>query len=282
MRPETPVSIAQALTWAKSQFAASESPALDAKVLLAHCLEKPAIYLHTWPERALSEAQWQQFQSMVVKREAGHPIAHLIGYRDFWSLRLNVSPHTLIPRPETELLVETALSLCEQRAANVLDLGTGTGAIALALASERPDWQVLGVDIKAEAVALANDNARINQVTNARFLQSDWFDAIEAQRFDLILSNPPYVDPASPYLAQGDVRFEPLSALIADNAGMADLLKIIQLSVQYLVDSGLLLLEHGYDQGENVRDLLNAHGFTDVRTVQDLAGLDRVTLGRLG
>lgn len=280
MKADHAPTIAQALAWAKSQLGESESPDLDARLLLAHCLEKPRVYLHTWPERILSDAQWRQFQALLGARVAGHPIAHLLGYRDFWSLRLSVNAHTLIPRPETELLVETALELCAKAQARVLDLGTGTGAIALALATERPTWQIVGVDVKAEAVALASENARRHQLDNVRFCQSHWFDAIDQTGFDLIVSNPPYVDPASPFLTQGDVRFEPKSALVADDAGMADLLHIIAHAPRYLADDAHLLLEHGYDQGDKVRAILQQHGYSPVCTMQDLAGHERVSYGQ--
>lgn len=279
MKPDTPT-IEDALKWAKPRLAGSDSANLDARVLLCHCLQVPAVYLHTWPEKPLNADIWLQYQQLILQREEGVPVAHLTGTRDFWTLNLAVNAHTLIPRPETELLVETALSLFDDSPIAALDLGTGTGAIALALASERSHWSVSGVDRIEQSVELAIHNARQNQLEQVRFFTSNWFAAVGQQRFSLIISNPPYVEPHSPYLQQGDVRFEPLSALTAEDDGLADLQKIISQASQYLVDSGWLLLEHGHAQGQAVRDLMHQAGFSSVDTIKDLAGLDRVTLGQ--
>ena len=279
MRLDSPT-IQDALQWARSELTCSDSASLDARVLLCHCLQVSAVYLHTWPEKLLDENTWQQFQDLIRKRVQGLPIAHLTGTRDFWTLSLTVNEHTLIPRPETELLVETALSLFDDTPIDALDLGTGTGAIALALASERQSWTVTGVDRIDQSVELARLNARQNNLEQVRFFASNWFDAIDQHRYSLIISNPPYVEPHSPYLTQGDVRFEPLSALTAEDQGLADLRKIISQASQYLVDSGWLLLEHGHAQGQAVRDLMQQVGFMGINTLKDLAGLDRVTLGQ--
>ncbi|MBT1065339.1 peptide chain release factor N(5)-glutamine methyltransferase [Bowmanella sp. Y26] len=279
MRLDSPT-IQDALQWARSELTCSDSASLDARVLLCHCLQVSAVYLHTWPEKLLDENTWQQFQDLIRKRVQGLPVAHLTGTRDFWTLSLTVNEHTLIPRPETELLVETALSLFDDTPIDALDLGTGTGAIALALASERQSWTVTGVDRIEQSVELARLNARQNNLEQVRFFASNWFDAIDQHRYSLIISNPPYVEPHSPYLTQGDVRFEPLSALTAEDLGLADLRKIISQASQYLVDSGWLLLEHGHAQGQAVRDLMQQAGFMGINTLKDLAGLDRVTLGQ--
>lgn len=279
MRLDSPT-IQDALQWARSELTCSDSASLDARVLLCHCLQVSAVYLHTWPEKLLDENTWQQFQDLIRKRVQGLPVAHLTGTRDFWTLSLTVNEHTLIPRPETELLVETALSLFDDTPIDALDLGTGTGAIALALASERQSWTVTGVDRIDQSVELARLNARQNSLEQVRFFASNWFDAIDQHRYSLIISNPPYVEPHSPYLTQGDVRFEPLSALTAEDQGLADLRKIISQASQYLVDSGWLLLEHGHAQGQAVRDLMQQAGFMGINTLKDLAGLDRVTLGQ--
>ncbi|MBN7822015.1 peptide chain release factor N(5)-glutamine methyltransferase [Bowmanella yangjiangensis] len=279
MRLDSPT-IQDALQWARSELTCSDSASLDARVLLCHCLQVSAVYLHTWPEKLLDENTWQQFQDLIRKRVQGLPVAHLTGTRDFWTLSLTVNEHTLIPRPETELLVETALSLFDDTPIDALDLGTGTGAIALALASERQSWTVTGVDRIDQSVELARLNARQNNLEQVRFFASNWFDAIDQHRYSLIISNPPYVEPHSPYLTQGDVRFEPLSALTAEDQGLADLRKIISQASQYLVDSGWLLLEHGHAQGQAVRDLMQQAGFMGSNTLKDLAGLDRVTLGQ--
>lgn len=279
MRLDSPT-IQDALQWARSELTCSDSASLDARVLLCHCLQVSAVYLHTWPEKLLDENTWQQYQDLILKRVQGLPVAYLTGTRDFWTLSLAVSEHTLIPRPETELLVETALSLFDDTPIDALDLGTGTGAIALALASERQSWTVTGVDRIEQSVELARLNARQNNLEHVCFFASNWFDAIDQHRYSLIISNPPYVEPHSPYLTQGDVRFEPLSALTAEDQGLADLRKIISQASQYLVDSGWLLLEHGHAQGQVVRDLMQQAGFMGINTLKDLAGLDRVTLGQ--
>ncbi|MGL6176913.1 MAG: peptide chain release factor N(5)-glutamine methyltransferase [Vibrionaceae bacterium] len=257
----------------------SQTAHLDARLLLSHLLKKPDSFLYTWPETLLDDAQVAQFEALLARREQGEPVAYLLGYRDFWTLQLHVAPCTLIPRPETELLVELALELLPHTACRALDLGTGTGAIALALASERADVDVLGVDFAPDAVALAKKNQEKHAITNARFLQSDWFSNIGDARFALIVSNPPYIDGHDPHLGQGDVRFEPRSALVADDHGLADLRKIAQESVKYLEILGWLLVEHGCSQGAAVRDIFAAAGFEKIATKLDLSGLERVTLG---
>jgi release factor glutamine methyltransferase len=264
------------------QSSGSESPSLDAAVLLCHVLDKPRSYLLTWPDRLLTAEQYQAFQAVLARRTAGEPVAYITGEREFWSLPLKVSPSTLIPRPDTERLVELALDKAPSVPASILDLGTGTGAIALALASELPDCQVVGVDIRAEARQLATENAQNLHLTNTRFLNGSWFDPIEGgTKFALIVSNPPYIDKHDPHLSQGDVRFEPVSALVAEEKGLADIRHIATLARAYLQHSGWLLFEHGYEQGEAVRELMKELGYQHVTTEQDYAGNDRVTLGQL-
>lgn len=259
----------------------SPTPRLDAELLLADALGKPRSYLRTWPERELDGEQLALFQSNLQRRRQGEPVAYILGHQGFWSLDLEVAPHTLIPRPDTELLVETALELLPAMPLSVLDLGTGTGAIALALASERPAWQVTGVDRVADAVALAERNRLRLQLDNASFLHSHWFSALAGQRFALILSNPPYIRADDQHLAQGDVRFEPSSALVAGCDGLDDIRAIIQAAPAHLLPGGWLLLEHGFDQAEAVRALLAAGGFAEVHSRRDLAGHERISLGRL-
>jgi release factor glutamine methyltransferase len=209
-------------------------------------------------------------------------VAYILGQQGFWKLDLEVAPHTLIPRPETEMLVEAALELVPAFApSKVLDLGTGTGAIALALANERPAWQVTAVDRVIEAVALAERNRQRLQLDNAKVLNSHWFGALEGQRFDLIISNPPYIASADPHLASGDVRFEPSSALVAGADGLDDLRLIVEQAPGHLNADGWLLLEHGYDQGAAVRDLLSSHGFEKIQTRRDLGEQERITFGRM-
>ena len=257
----------------------SDSARLDVEVLLCHTLGKDRAFLYTWPEHPLSEAQFADFHAAFERRKNGEPVAYITGEREFWSLPLEVEPSTLIPRPETELLVETALNLPLPDSAQVLDLGTGTGAIALALASENPSWAIHAIDQSPQAVALARRNCEKLQLANAKVWQSSWYQNV-TERYQLIVSNPPYINPQDPHLQQGDVRFEPHSALVAQRAGLADIEAIVAGAAEYLEPGGWLLLEHGYDQGEPVRQILRDARMVDVETRQDLAGHDRVTLGQ--
>lgn len=258
----------------------SPSARLDAELLLAHVLGKPRSYLRTWPERAVDAAQCAAFAALLARRRSGEPVAYLLGRQGFWSLELEVAPHTLIPRPDTELLVESALALGPSGPARVLDLGTGSGAITLALACERPAWQLLGVDRVPEAVTLAERNRARLGLDNARFAESVWFSALAGEKFQLIVGNPPYIADDDPHLAQGDVRFEPASALVAGRDGLDDIREIVAQAPDHLDPGGWLLLEHGFDQAEAVRALFAARGFTAVDSRRDLGGHDRITLGR--
>lgn len=258
----------------------SPTARLDAELLLAAALGKPRSYLRTWPEREPGAEQLATFSAMLERRRAGEPVAYILGNQGFWSLELEVAPHTLIPRPDTELLVETALQLAPATLLRVLDLGTGTGAIALALASERGGWRVIGVDRIAEAVALAERNRQRLKLDNAEFRQSSWFGALAGERFGLIVSNPPYIAAEDQHLGEGDVRFEPTSALVAGADGLDDIRQIIGEAPQHLEAGGWLLLEHGYDQAEAVRTLLNAAGFAAVESRRDLGGHERISLGQ--
>ncbi len=258
----------------------SPTPRLDAELLLAHILGKPRSYLRTWPERELDATQLERYQTALVRRQAGEPVAYILGQQGFWSLDLEVASHTLIPRPDTELLVETVLALLPAAPAQVLDLGTGTGAIALALASERPAWQLTGVDRVPEAVALATRNRARLKLNNANFVASHWFSGLAGQRYQLIVSNPPYIAADDRHLAEGDVRFEPSSALVAGADGLDDIRLIIQQAPDYLEAGGWLLLEHGFDQATAVCELLGARGFSAVESRRDLGGHERISLGR--
>ncbi|WP_455427891.1 peptide chain release factor N(5)-glutamine methyltransferase [Dryocola sp. LX212] len=268
------------LNQAIAQLTESESPRRDAEILLGFITGKARTFILAFGETVLTTAQEQQLDELLSRRVRGEPVAHLVGEREFWSLPLRVSPVTLIPRPDTECLVEQALARMPVEPCAVLDLGTGTGAIALALASERPDCSVTAMDLIPEAVELARENADRLGITNIRVLQSDWFSVLNGQRFSIIVSNPPYIDREDPHLAQGDVRFEPLSALVADNHGLADLHTLITSSRQHLEPGGWLLLEHGWQQAQQVRQLFHAAGFAEVETCQDYGGNDRLTLGR--
>ena len=259
----------------------SPTARLDVELLLAAALGKSRSYLHTWPEKIVSSEDALTFSGYLQRRRSGEPVAYILGQQGFWKLDLEVAPHTLIPRPETELLVEAALELLPATPAQVLDLGTGSGAIALALASERPAWQVTAVDRVLEAVALAERNRQRLHLTNATVLNSHWFSALQGQRFDLIISNPPYIADNDPHLVAGDVRFEPASALVAGTDGLDDLRVIITQAPQHLEAGGWLMLEHGYDQAQAVRDLLLAQGFVEVHSRMDLGGHQRISLGRL-
>ncbi len=255
----------------------SDSPRLDAEVLLGFVLQKPRSHLFSWPDKTLSEAQQQHFTTLVQQRYNGQPIAHLTGEREFWSLPLNVTADTLIPRPDSELLVEIALENLPAQA-RILELGTGTGALSLALTSERPDVQIIATDRSSAALQVATDNAQRLGHSNITFLLSDWFEQIPAQQFELILSNPPYIAADDPHLQQGDLRFEPSSALISENNGLADLSKIIQQAPAFLAPQGRLLLEHGHQQGKKVRNLLEKSQFQNLGTRSDLGANERVTL----
>ncbi|MEJ8324846.1 peptide chain release factor N(5)-glutamine methyltransferase [Kosakonia sacchari] len=270
----------QWLRQAISELAASESPRRDAEILLGFVTGKSRTFILAFGESMLDAGQQQQLATLLARRVNGEPVAHLIGVREFWSLPLFVSPATLIPRPDTECLVEQALARLPSSPCRILDLGTGTGAIALALASERPDCIVTAVDLMPDAVALAQRNAAHLNITNIEILQSRWFSALEGQQFAMIVSNPPYIDEHDPHLAQGDVRFEPLSALVAADNGLADLHTIIDNARQHVLPGGWLLLEHGWQQGADVRAIFEHYGWQQVATCRDYGDNERLTLGQ--
>jgi release factor glutamine methyltransferase len=222
-----------------------------------------------------------RFEALVSERARGVPVAYLLGRREFWGLDLQVSEATLIPRADTEILVECVLALpLASTGVQALDLGTGSGAIALALATERPGWTLTGTDISTAALAVARDNARALGLAGTRWLHGSWFEPVADERFDVIASNPPYLAEGDPHLTEGDLRFEPLGALVAAGQGLADLALIARSAGAHLRDAGWLVLEHGMDQGPDVRALLGSAGFHDVTSRRDLAGLERVTCGR--
>ena len=256
----------------------SDSQLLDCQILLCHVLEKPASYLLTWPEEVVTSDDLFKFSQLLSRRLNGEPIAYIVGEKEFWSLSLLVSPATLIPRPDTETLVELVLNHHQTSQLKCLDLGTGTGAIALALASEHPTWQIEAVDYNADAVTLANRNKQRCGINTVTIYQSDWFSQVAESSFDVIVTNPPYIDELDPHLSQGDVRFEPSSALIAKDKGFDDIRHIIDKARSHLnSNGGSLYIEHGFEQGERVRDLLTKYGYRDAATQKDFGGNPRIT-----
>lgn len=263
--------------------AGSPSARVDAEVLLGFVMERDRTWLYTWGDKPCSTWQHARFDALVAARAQGCPVAYLTGEREFWGLPIATSSDTLIPRPDTETLVEAALRRAPQTGGRLLDIGTGTGAIALAFASERLHWQVTGVDLMPDAVALAKRNADKLGLGHVSFLQSNWFSAFAPPHaevtFDIIVSNPPYIAADDPHLREGDVRFEPASALVAEAGGMADLLHLVVTATAYLADAGWLMLEHGYGQAAALRDAMRQAGYQNVESLRDLAGHERVTLG---
>lgn len=263
------------------QAAGLTSAALEADLLLTEASGLDRGRLLAWPERVLSESQQASLEALISRRLAGEPIAYLLGRREFWSLELQVSPATLIPRPETETLVEQALlALPETAALRVADLGTGSGAIAAALAYERPRWSLVGIDESPDALRVAARNARRLGLKNVHLMLSHWCSALKTDALDAVLANPPYVCADDPHLAQGDLRFEPQSALVAGADGLDAIRAIVADAPRCLEPGGLLALEHGWDQGPQVRALLREQGFEKIETLRDLAGQERVTRGR--
>lgn len=263
-----------------------DDPRRDAEVLLGEVLGCDRAYFFAYGDKAIDDAALDIFRHYVARRKKGEPVAYIIGKREFWSLSLKVNDSTLIPRPDTEVLVETALQYCKKDAAYVIDLGTGTGAIALALAAEKPCWEIDAVDMHDDAVALAKQNAHDLALQNVHVYQSNWFADVSANTaapdalFEMVVSNPPYIAAADHHLGCGDLRFEPRSALVADDEGYADLFSIAQQARNFLRKDGLLLLEHGYEQAATMRNYLLDLGYADVQTVNDYAGNERVSVAR--
>ena len=316
------LSIIEALALSKKLASCTDSPRIDCEVILSAAIEQSRTYLYTWPEKALSDHQQTIFLQNLERRINGEPVAYIVGQKEFWSLPLFVDKSTLIPRPETELVVEVTLELLSDTVSvntgssnnsfiggasdiKVVDLGTGTGAIALALASENLHWQVWGLERNKDALALAKKNQQQLNLSNVNLLLSDWFSALSTQesvtgstkesvtdsvqestqergpKFNAIVSNPPYIDINDKHLQQGDVRFEPHTALVADDHGLADIESIISQASEYLLQNGWLVFEHGNQQADAVTECFKQHGFQCVFTRNDLAGQPRVTSGQL-
>lgn len=272
--------LALVAAWTNKLAATSPSPRLDAELLACHALQISRAQLIARSAAILESPMRGSLDALCARRAAGEPVAYLIGEREFWSLRLHVTPDVLIPRPETELLVELALARMPNDAALVVaDIGTGSGAMALAIAKERPRARVIATDISEKALAVARENAASNELTNVEFRHGTACEPIRPERLPLIVSNPPYVADSDPHLARGDLRFEPRSALAAGADGLDVLREIVACAPKVLIAGGTLMVEHGYQQGESVHALFARHGFREIALHRDLAGLPRVTIG---
>jgi len=259
----------------------SSSYHIDTQILLCHALDCQRTKLIAWPQQRLNNEQQQQFTRLITKRQQGWPVAYLTGHREFWSLDFSVTPDTLIPRPETELLVETILEhFGPDQHLTLSDLGTGSGAIACAIASERPNWQITATDISTAALSIARKNAGHYGLNNIRFITSDWFSKLPTGYFDIIVSNPPYIASDDRHLQQGDVRFEPVTALSAGSGGMDDIKHLCQHARPYLKPGGLLLFEHGFDQQQPALNCLQENGYKHIIQKKDLSGQARISGGR--
>lgn len=276
------MTIQEVLAVANEQLrSVSESPSLDAELLLSSVLNKPRSFFYTWPEKAISQQEYESFINLIKQRVHGKPIAYLTGYKEFWSLELNVTKDVLIPRAETELLVEQALAKFENNETiKVADLGTGSGAIALALAYERSNWEISATDLSNSALNVAKENAKKLKISNVKFFQGHWLAALPKVKFNMLISNPPYIANDDIYLQRQVIQFEPREALIAQQQGLSDLFYLIEQSKQYLQASGWLLLEHGFQQGTAIREFLKKQNYKDIRTYKDLNHHERVTEAR--
>ncbi len=274
--------IRQLLLSAGSLVAVSDNWRLESELLLSHVLAVTREHLFTWPEQMVSADHVLQFSSLLERRLQGEPVAYLRGKQEFWSFELYVDHNVLIPRPETELLVEKTLELLahSESAVSVADLGTGSGAIALALATEKPGWEVWAIDKSEAALNVAQKNASQLSLNNLRFAEGDWCGDLPSEYFDSIIANPPYVEAGNSHLSEGSLPFEPQSALVAGNKGLADIEAIINQSRQCLKSKGWLLLEHGYDQSASVVAALEAAGYSNIATEKDLAGIDRIAFAQ--
>lgn len=272
-------SISVLLQWGIEELSKLYSPEdayVDACLLLCELLAVDKSYLHTWPDKQLTASVALSYRSAIARRKQGEPHAYIFGHKEFWSMRFKVSEDTLIPRPETEFLVETVLNLLPTSTQSILELGTGTGAIACALASMRPEWQIQAVDVSEKALRIAERNINDHKLNNIQCYRSNWFEQVPLQQFDGIVSNPPYVESDSEYL-QTEIRYEPLLALVSGASGLDALTYIIEHAKKYLKPKGLLCFEHGFSQASELHALLRASQYYNIHTVKDYAGLDRIT-----
>ena len=273
--------INDAFKYAKQKLDSSNSRRIDSEILLCSILNCNRTKLYAYPDKILSFNDKKKYKELINKRSEGYPIAYLTKQKDFWGHTLYINDNILIPRPETELLVEKALKLISIFSLNkILELGTGSGAIAIAIASEKPNVNIKATDIKDNIIKIASKNADLYEIKNIKFVKSNWFSDIKKNNFDLIVSNPPYVSGDDPVLRNSDIRFEPVSALVSGNDGLDDLKKIIRESSNYLKNNGWLVVEHAYDQGAKVRKLFLENKFTS-KTTKDYNKLERITFGRL-
>lgn len=272
----------QVLAWLKLELESLMSQreaGIEAEILLAEALGKNRTWLKTWPDYQLSEAEQTQVAKMLKRRQTGEPLAYILGYQEFWSLKLAVNEHTLIPRPETELLVELALEkIPSEEDFKVADLGTGSGAIALSIAKERPQATVFAADFSAEALKIAEQNRQAHQLSNLKMVQNSWLDNWQYGELDLIVVNPPYVAEGDPHL--DNLTFEPYSALVAPENGYGDIITIVTQAKSVLKTGGFLMFEHGFEQAKQVREILKSHGYRSVKTHKDLSEQDRVTIAQ--
>ena len=274
-------SIKNLLMEARKRLSTVETPELDAEILLAYVLQKPRSFLHTWPQKILNDAEISAYFSLLKRRQSGEPVAYLVGNKDFFAINLQVDANVLIPRPETELIVEAilALDLPEQHI-RFADLGTGSGAIALSIANACPHWEIHAVDISENALTIAKKNAQILQISNVTFHQGSWLAALRIADFNVIAANPPYLSEVEWPDFKERLRYEPKLALVSGDDGLVAIREIVKTAPDYLVSGGHLLLEHGYCQGAAVREILNQQSFSEIKTLRDLSGHERLTMGK--
>ena len=274
------LTIAELLTQIKQKYSVEMLPQNEVEMIFAKVLELSRAQIKAWPEKVIAPTQCKQIENYCARRANGEPIAYIFSEREFWSLNFYVNKSVLIPRHETENLIEYCLTQYDKQSRiNCIDLGTGSGAIALALASEFPNWNILAIDRCIEALSIARFNGEQHKVTTVNYVCADWLTAIQVHSVELIISNPPYIGKDEIYLQQGDLPFEPQHALVAENEGLADLYQIITQAKQVLRVNGKLILEHGHEQGLAVRECMLKHGYQKIETIQDYSNLDRFTIG---